>query len=372
MKLSSFHQFSAFHLFVLGWLLLLPGCGDSNSQSSENQSSLLSSDPSDGNVSSIPDTSQIHSDYTMMYASYYSGSCDGSGGIALDAKHFAVVNDETSLLLIYQRNEPGAPVQSINLRKALELKKREEADLEGLARMGNYLFVLGSHSRDREGNKQKERRKLLALRILSGEGGFDLKPVGDVYEDLMDDLEDQDAFEDLDLKKSAKESGDDPEGFNIEGLCAGEDGVLWLCFRGPRIRNRALLIPIINPEDVMVGARARFGKHLLLDLQGRTIRGADYFEGQIVLVTDSDLDGLGPALFLWDGKSEEATLLHTPELRSIDPESVILFPNTGLQELLILSDDGGRRLSGKDCKDLKNESEKRFRTITYQWRSPQR
>ena len=288
----------------------------------------------------------------------------------MDENHFAVVNDETSQLLIYQRYAPGAPIQAVDLRKALDLKKKEEGDLEGLARMGNYLYVLGSHSRDRDGKKEKERRKLLALRLSREANKFRLKPVGDPYEDLMEDLADQDGFRSLNLKTSAKASGDDPDGFNIEGLCGSQDGTLWLCFRGPRIQGKALMIPITNPTDMMAGSRARLGPYVLLDLQGRTIRGADHFDGQVILVADSDLDGLGPSLFLWNGLGKEPTMLHTPELHSVDPESVIVFPDTGLQELLILSDDGGRRLLGKDCKDWKDASSKRFRTVTYQWRNP--
>jgi hypothetical protein len=69
--------------------------------------------------------------------------------------------------------------------------------------------------------------------------------------------------------------------------------------------------------DVMAGARPRFGKHQLLDLQGRTIRGADNFGGQIVFVADSDKKGLGPAIYLWDEKGNEVTQLRTPELRSL-------------------------------------------------------
>ena len=357
-------------LLLASLVPLLTGCGEAIVETSSNQTSSPSIDQPQNHDQSKIESALLTADYVMQHTAYFSGSCDGSGGVALGEEHFAVVNDETSHLLIYQRHNPGGPIQSINLRKALELKKKEEGDLEGLALMGDYLFVLGSHSRDRDGQKQKERRKLLALRLQAGDGEFDLKQVGDVYEDLMDDLEDHRAFDELGIRQSAKESGDDPDGFNIEGLCGGADGVLWLCFRGPRIGTRALLIPITNPTDVMAGARPRFGEHQLLDLKGRTIRGADNFGAHIVFVADSDKKGLGPAIYLWNEKGNEVTQLRTPELHSVDPESVILFPDTGLQEILVLSDDGGRRLMGKDCKDWNDESDKRFRSVTYRWRQP--
>ncbi len=349
---------------------LLTACSEASVESSSNPAGLPVTGQSPDHERSQSESPLLTADYVMQHTAYFSGSCDGSGGVALGKDHFAVVNDETSHLLIYQRHHPGAPIQSINMRKALELKKKEEGDLEGLAMMGDYLYVLGSHSRDRDGKKLKERRKLLTLRLKSEAGEFDLKPLGDVYEDLMDDIEDHHAFDELRLKQSAHESGDNPDGFNIEGLCAGSDGVLWLCFRGPRIGTRALLIPISNPTDVMAGARPRFGKHQLLDLQGRTIRGADNFGGQIIIVADTDKKGLGPAIYLWDEKADDVTQLRTPELGSFDPESVILFPDTGLQEILVLSDDGGRRLMGKDCKDWNDKTDKRFRSVTYRWRQP--
>ena len=351
-------------LFLIGLMPLLTGCGVASVKSSDDQKRPSPPGKSDDK------SPLLIADYFMQHTAYFRGSCDGSGGVALDKDHFAVVNDETSHLLVYKRHDPGEPIQSINLRKALELKKKEEGDLEALALVKDYLFVLGSHSRDRDGKKQKERRKLLALRLRSESGVFDLKPLGDVYEDLMGDLEDHDAFDELGLKQSAGEAGSDPEGFNIEGLCSGSDGILWLCFRGPRIGARALLIPMINPVDIMAGVRPRFGKHQLLDLQGRTIRGADNFGGHIIFVADTDKVDLGPAIYIWDEQGNDVTQLHTPELRSIDPESVVIFPDTGLQELLVLSDDGGRRFNGKDCKDWNGKSDKRFRSVTYRWLQP--
>ncbi|MDC0325776.1 DUF3616 domain-containing protein, partial [bacterium] len=201
-------------------ILLLVSCGRETIDSSNDSRIATTVIQAKGSDQAPLDSRPAMTNYILQHTAYYSGSCDGSGGVALGEKHFAVVNDETSRLLIYRRLEPGAPVQIVNLRKALELKKKEEGDLEGLARIGDILYVLGSHSRDRDGKKQKERRKLLALRIISTDEKFELKPIGDVYEDLMDDFEDHKPFKSLNLKESAKESGDNPEGFNIEGLCS--------------------------------------------------------------------------------------------------------------------------------------------------------
>jgi len=350
-------------------MVLLSGCGQEQDPSPQGtgQISNLNQPPSPTGDPTAMEIS-IQLDYTLRHAAYYTGSCDGSGAVALDNDHFAVVNDETSQLLVYARQAPGAPVQKISLHKALDLKKGEEADLEAMARIEDRIYVLGSHSRDREGKKEKERRKLLAVRFKSTTTDPQLTPIGEAYEDLMDDLTDHAAFDSLHLKEATKKSGDDPEGFNLEGLCAGRNGCLWLCFRGPRVNDKALLIPLNNPKDVTAGARARFGDHVLLNLDGRSIRGVDNIQGHIAIIADDDFKGRSPAIYLWDESQPTATQLSIPDLNTFDPESIILYPDTGLQELQILSDDGGRRLLSKDCKDEPNPILKRFRSATYTWR----
>ena len=357
------------HLLPCLIMVLLSGCGQEHYSPPQGtgQISNLNQSPSlTGDSTSMEASIQV--DYTLRHAAYYTGSCDGSGAVALDHDLFAVVNDETSQLLVYARQAPGAPVKTISLHKALDLKKGEEADLEAMARIEDRIYVLGSHSRDREGKKEKERRKLLAVRFKSTTTGPQLTPIGKAYEDLMDDLTDHAAFDSLHLKEATKKSGDDPEGFNLEGLCAGRNGCLWLCFRGPRVNDKALLIPLNNPKDVTAGARARFGDHVLLNLDGRSIRGVDNIEGHIVIIADDDFKGRSPAIYLWDESQSTPTQLSIPDLNTFDPESIILYPDTGLQELQILSDDGGRRLLNKDCKDEPNPILKRFRSATYTWR----
>jgi hypothetical protein len=94
----------------------------------------------------------------------------------------------------------------------------------------------------------------------------------------------------------------------------------------------------------------------------------DNIEGHIVIIADDDFKGRSPAIYLWDESQSTPTQLSIPDLNTFDPESIILYPDTSLQELQILSDDGGRRLLDKDCKDEKNPTLKRFRSATYIWR----
>ena len=58
-------------------------------------------------------------------------------------------------------NDPGRPTQTtLEYSKASGSKEKEEADLEAMARVGSTFYVIGSHSRDNEGKKQKGKTSL--------------------------------------------------------------------------------------------------------------------------------------------------------------------------------------------------------------------
>ncbi len=361
------HRSPMFTVLGLGVLILLVACKE---QQAPGLPKTVKPETNTQGRISAPATFHSRTDYALSHNSFYTGSCDGSGAVALDADHFIVANDETSKLLVFHRYEPGPPLQTVNIRKSLDLKKNEEADLEAMARIEDRIYLIGSHARGRDGKKEKERRKLVGIQIQRSNTGYTFHPVGDAYEDLLDDLTGHPGFATLKLKSAARASGNTPDALNIEGLCAAADGSLWLCFRGPRIGGRALLIPLLNPEDALAGAKARFGLHVPLDLHERPIRGADNFQGQILLIADGNGKDRPPALYRWDGQSSAATQLTIPEINILDPESILLYPDTGLQSLQILSDDGNRRLIEKDCKDSKDASQKRFRSATYTWEIP--
>ena len=70
------------------------------------------------------------------------------------------------------------------------------------------------------------------------------------------------------LKSAAEAEG----GFNIEGLASTPEGALLIGLRNPLRHGRALLVPLLNPDEVIEGGRARFGAPVELDLQQRGIR----------------------------------------------------------------------------------------------------
>ena len=52
---------------------------------------------------------EIRPHYALLQIDDCQGVCDGSGGVAIDEKHFVIVNDETSELLIYERSWSAYP-----------------------------------------------------------------------------------------------------------------------------------------------------------------------------------------------------------------------------------------------------------------------
>ena len=315
----------------------------------------------------IPSAShpEIRPHYALLQIDDCQGVCDGSGGVAIDEKHFVIVNDETSELLIYERSRSGLPKQRLNIRKHLDLKKKEEADLEAMARVGNTFYVIGSHSRDNEGKKQKERRAFMGFSLEPEAGLFRLQVEGKPYDDLMSDLLKDPSMAHLSLESAYRQAGDDPKGLNIEALCAGANNSLWIGFRGPLIDGKALMVQLSNPQKVCFGTQARFGGYALLDLGGQSIRGADSLGEDILIIADDPWKQKGANLFFWDGKTSTPEPIPMDGLALLDPEAVFIFPDTQWQILQVLSDDGGRRRGEKDCGNLDTPSAMGFRSASF-------
>ena len=269
----------------LAWLLCM-GCRPQEAEVSAGAQKITSA--------SHP---EIRPHYALLQIDDCQGVCDGSGGVAIDEKHFVIVNDETSELLIYERSRSGLPKQRLNIRKHLDLKKKEEADLEAMARVGSTFYVIGSHSRDNEGKKQKERRAFMGFSLEPEAGLFRLQVEGKPYDDLMSDLLKDPSMAHLSLESAYRQAGDDPKGLNIEALCAGANNSLWIGFRGPLIDGKALMVQLSNPQKVCFGTQARFGGYALLDLGGQSIRGADSLGEDILIIADDPWKQKGANLF---------------------------------------------------------------------------
>jgi Protein of unknown function (DUF3616) len=309
----------------------------------------------------LPSSRGITQAQTQNAPAVYRGACDGSAAVALDDGHFIAANDEDNTLRIYRIGMPD-PVDTLDLNPVLkpETKKSgkpKEVDIEGAARVGDRIYWIASHSRDKNAKKESSRHRFFATDIsrIGGAPPFILKPT-QPYHDLLNELINQ--LPGLKLKDSSKLAPEDANGFNIEGLAATPDGGLIIGLRNPRPKGKAIAIPLSNPAAVLDnGAAPEFGKPEHLDLDNRGFRSIALMGGRYVIVAgpfgDDDHDF---ALYTWSGPGGPTPCRVSVALGEIKPEAV--FATVNPNEVYLLSDDGTEA-----CKDLADHNQKTFRGV---------
>ena len=131
-------------------------------------------------------------------------------------------------------------------------------------------------------------------------------------------------------------------------------------FRNPIPGGKALLVPLLNPNAVIEGARAEFGAPVELDLGGLGIRSLGYYEDRFVIIAGAFSEGDPSKLYEWNGK-DQPRHLEKVSFDSLNPEGIAFHRANGESEYFILSDDGNVEIDGCACKKLKEASQKRFR-----------
>lgn len=289
----------------------------------------------------------------------YGGICDASAAVALDAAHFVVADDERNTLRIYRRNDPE-PVGAVDLHEFLGTEKGRESDLEGAALVGQRIYWIASHGRNRNGKERPERYRFFATDIVPGKPPT-VVPVGRAYTGLLRDLAAAAHLKGAGLAEAATRAPEEQGGLNIEGLAAGSDGTLLIGFRSPVPGGRALIVPLENPEGMIRGEAARLGAPLMLDLDGRGIRSIERRGSSHLLVAGPAADRGEFALYRWSGRgADQPVALRNVDLSDLRPEALFAIP--GGSEVQVLSDDGGVRDGGKACKDRK-PSRQSFRSV---------
>jgi hypothetical protein len=279
----------------------------------------------------------------------YIGPCDASAAVALDDLHFAVGSDERNTLHIYRRGQPRE-VGALKLSKFLGIAADDEADIEGAAAIGQRVYWITSHGRDSHGKASASRHRLFATDMVAGNPPS-LKPAGKPYVDLLRDLVSAKALEPYKLGDAARLAAEADGGFNIEGLAATPDGRLLIGLRNPLPQQRALVIPLENPAQVIKGQRARFGTPAELDLDRRGIRSIDRVGSSYLIVAGPTADLGSFALYRWSGQpGDPAQAVAGVDLQDLRPEALFAVPRTG--QVQLLSDDGGLMVGGVACKKL--------------------
>lgn len=294
------------------------------------------------------------------------GCCDASAGVAVSTNLFIVANDEDNLLRVYRRDRSGPPVQSFQAGPFLHVDpRRPETDLEASVRIGDRIYWITSHGRNRTGEARESRHRFFATTFkMTEQGTVELKTVGKPYANLLADFTREARLRPFNLGIASTRAPKDPGGLNIEGLCATANGTLLIGFRNPIPQGRALIVPLENPAELIEGKPARFGDPILLDLGERGVRGMAHTGGRYLIIAGS-YDAKGRAHFYeWSGDAKD-TPRKVPDthLKGVNPEALVVYPDTPPNEFQILSDDGTRKIGGEDCKNLKDPNQKRFRSF---------
>lgn len=292
----------------------------------------------------------------------YTGMCDASAAVAADDLHFLVASDEDSVLRLYRVDPPGRPVATFDLTSWLELDpKNPETDIEGAARVGDRVYWITSHGRNARGKVRESRGRFFATQLRQDGGSVSVTIEGQPYRGLLADLLADPRLAPFQLAAAAKRAPKEVGALNIEGLCEGPDGSLLIGFRNPQPQRRALVVPLLNPAEAIAGRRAKLGDPLLLDLGGLGVRDLARVEGEYLVLAgphDGRDDG---RLFRWSGRGAEPVPLSASALAKLNPEVIVTWPGARSERLLILSDDGARKIGGCPCKDLKEPERQRFR-----------
>ena len=294
----------------------------------------------------------------------YSGMCDASAAVALTDRLFAVASDEDSVIRVYDRDRPGAPVQSINLSAFLDLDpKQPESDLEGAARVGERIYWITSHGRNKSGRERRSRERFFATQIVTNAQRVELKMVGRPCEELLRDLSREPKLRAFKLAQASRREPKAPGALNIEGLSATPDGRLLIGFRNPIPGGKALLVPLLNPDDVVRGRSAKFGEPILLDLGGRGIRDMAWWDDEFMII-GGPYNGKGQShLYEWSGGTSTPRIVKHAHLNDLNPEAIIFYPDKGGRQFQVLSDDGKRSVNGKPCKELTDPRVQHFRSV---------
>jgi hypothetical protein len=294
----------------------------------------------------------------------YSGMCDASGAVPVSSNLFVVANDEDNVLRLYRNDRPGRPLKEFDLNLFLSVRGRSlEADLEAAARIGDRAFWISSHGRNKDGKERPNRHRFFATDLQEHDGAVTLTPVGKPYERLLYDLLADSRFDPFHFAAASGRAPKEPEALNIEGLSATPEGHLLIGFRNPVPAGKALLIPLLNPNEVILGNPARFGAAIQLDLHGLGIRDIAWHAGTYLIIAGSYHGGGHFRLYRWAGPGAAPERLAADRLKDYHPETLIVYPQQGLREFQVLSDDGTVLIDDCPCKDLKDPARKTFRSF---------
>jgi len=261
-----------------------------------------------------------------------------SGATTIDGNHVLIVEDESSQrplkLITFDNKNSVVELGDLHIPKKLKkvFKKRVE-DLEGVAADKDRIYAITSHSPNRANKEQKERKRLLMMHY-EDESITDLS----IYKHLKEDL--------INYRKDLFGSnlfGHSP--INIEALAINpENHQLYIGFRAPLFKSKAIIIPIKNPHQLFEKKRHKplFGKPIFVDLDGLGIRAMHYDKikkGLWIVAGDSGSRISKFQFYFYDPKSSKVTLKY-PQIDFGYSEGLTIVTNNGKRYLFLVEDNG--------------------------------
>ncbi len=342
-----------------------------------------------------------------MAPMFHSGMSDASAAVALDERLFLAADDERNTLKVYRSDRDGPAVHAIAWDELLGVDllngKHPEVDIEGGTVLGDRIFWISSHGRNKDGVWRANRHRFFAMTVTVTNEGVKAEPFGKAYDNLAVDLANDLRLQDLGWLDAlglgelhAPKLAPKRDGLNIEGLCAARDGQsLLIACRNPTPDKKALLVPLLNPTAVLEDQAApKFGDPILLKLRVKKkkkkdiqlgIRSIEYspqHESYLILGGPHDRRRVF-GLFKWSGDPDEKPRLIKQSTKLINqiedfvPEALIVFPDR--KEIQLLSDDGALMVkveSPDECEEgsfkngfcqakfLRDETKRKFKSIT--------
>lgn len=298
-------------------------------------------------------------EFSLSTPVLFEGAVDGSAGADVGDGFFVGATDEDNEFRLYDVNEGLSPKKldvgvETAVKSALGVEKIKECDLEGAAKIGDLIFWIGSHGRNKNAEEKKERQVLFATKLSGSGRDAKLEIAGKVYTKLLGDLVNDPALAPFDLGKAATLAPKDEGAVNIESLAADGEK-LWIGFRNPKSKAKeALLVPLLNPtEAIKEGARAKLGDPVTLKLGGLGVRDmVAWRDGFLIIAGDFDdrfEQGAKPSrVFLWKPGTDPRDI--GVDFGDLNPEAIVIMGQGDRARILILSDDG-KRPRGPDHSD---------------------
>lgn len=276
------------------------------------------------------------------------GMSGASAAIFLDARRVVVASDEDNRLRVYDAETGGPALSAWDASPGLDLGRgNPECDLEGAARVGSRLYWIGSHGRNKDGKFRPNRHRFFATEVDLTPEGPRWRAVGKASSGLVSAMLADPGLAALALAGASSQAPDSKGGLSIEGLAAGPAGSLWIGFRGPLSKGRAILVPLQNPDRVLEGHTPRFGPPTLLDLGGRGLRDMAWTGSEWILVAGATGgDQKGTRIYRWGGGVQTPVALDLPGLKHLNVEAVAVPPERPVRRLLLCSDDSHRDTQG--------------------------